>query len=49
MPLFEMPLAELLQYEGRNPKPADFDESSPRKRWFSIPTLDTKTFPGPST
>src|SRR5947209_16595940 len=26
MPLFEMPLAELRRYEGRNPRPSDFDE-----------------------
>ncbi|HDP34155.1 MAG TPA: acetylxylan esterase [Candidatus Hydrogenedentes bacterium] len=26
MPLFEMPLAELKIYRGRNPRPADFDE-----------------------
>src|ERR1700730_12133733 len=25
MPVFEMPLDELLVYQGRNPKPADFD------------------------
>jgi cephalosporin-C deacetylase len=25
MPLFEMPLEELRKYQGRNPKPADFD------------------------
>jgi cephalosporin-C deacetylase len=25
MPLIDMPLAELKQYQGRNPKPADFD------------------------
>jgi cephalosporin-C deacetylase len=25
MPVFEMPLAELRTYQGRNPKPADFD------------------------
>jgi cephalosporin-C deacetylase len=26
MPLIDMPLEKLLQYEGRNPRPADFDE-----------------------
>ena len=26
MPIFEMPLAELRTYKGRNPKPADFDQ-----------------------
>jgi cephalosporin-C deacetylase len=26
MPVFEMPLAELKTYQGRNPRPADFDE-----------------------
>src|SRR5216684_6066800 len=26
MPVFEMPLAELHTYTGRNPKPRDFDE-----------------------
>ncbi len=26
MPIVDMPLKELLQYEGRNPRPADFDE-----------------------
>ena len=25
MPLVDMPLAELYQYQGRNPRPADFD------------------------
>ncbi len=26
MPILDMPLEELVKYEGRNPKPADFDE-----------------------
>jgi len=26
MPLIDMPLPELLNYTGRNPRPADFDE-----------------------
>jgi cephalosporin-C deacetylase len=26
MPIFEMPLADLREYAGRNPKPADFDQ-----------------------
>lgn len=26
MPLIDMPIEELVQFEGRNPKPADFDE-----------------------
>ena len=25
MPMFEMPLDDLRSYQGRNPKPADFD------------------------
>ena len=26
MPLIDMPIEELVKFEGRNPKPADFDE-----------------------
>jgi cephalosporin-C deacetylase len=26
MPLIDMPLSELMQYQGRNPRPADFDD-----------------------
>ena len=26
MPLLDMPLEELLEYQGRNPRPEDFDE-----------------------
>ena len=26
MPLVDMPLEQLLTYQGRNPRPADFDE-----------------------
>jgi cephalosporin-C deacetylase len=52
VPLFEMPLAELRTYQGRNPKPADFDaywDRALRELDATDPALELKPHPGPAT
>ncbi len=48
MPLLDMPIEELLKYQGRNPRPADFDEfwdKSLEELNAIDPKLDFKPFP----
>ena len=47
-----MPLAELRAYQGRNPKPADFDaywDRALRELDATDPALELKPHPGPAT
>ena len=51
MPVIDMPLAKLKEYQGRNPRPADFDEywdSSLEELYAVAPNADFKPYDFPS-